>query len=88
MGVRHVQLLTVDAGTAFARPGRISTLDHKVLNVKINEREFCRLFDRGTDGDDSMEYYAVVVTAFCQLGKVLAGLRSWEHLSNCGRAQD
>ena len=39
MGVGHVQLLTVDAGTAFARPGRISTLDHEVLNVKINERE-------------------------------------------------
>lgn len=34
MGVRHVQLLTVDAGTTFARPGRISTLDHKVLNIK------------------------------------------------------
>ena len=40
MGVGHVQLLTVDAGTTFARPGRISTLDHKVLNVKINEQEF------------------------------------------------
>jgi hypothetical protein len=35
MGMGHVQLLTVDAGTTFARPGRISTLDHKVLNVKI-----------------------------------------------------
>ena len=35
MGVRHVQLLTVDAGTTFACPGRISTLDHKILNIKI-----------------------------------------------------
>ncbi len=26
-------------------------------------------------GDNSMEYYAVVVTAFCQLCKVLAGLQ-------------
>ena len=32
-----------------------------------------------TYGDNSMEYYAVVVTALCQLCEVFAGLPGWKY---------
>ena len=79
--------MAVYAGATFTRPGRVATLDHKILNMETMSGG-SRAFDRGTYGDDSMKYHAVVVSALCQLCKVLAGLPNGKHAGDCRCARD
>ena len=70
----YLQLLTVDARASSSCPGRITSLNHKVLFNKFS-MSHPPGSGRRTDRDYAMEYNAVVVSSLRKLCKIFASLQ-------------